>query len=291
MKVLIIDNANHKRGKELRRLITKKYPSIEILTTTDPEGIPGAVDYVIKNKINLLISSGGDGSINHLINEVMTRKEKLTKKILFAVLPCGKANDLARRLNLPQNFDKALSKILNGKRKKLDLVKVNNKYFITGGGFGLPSEVIEEKNRSNFSDYWGDKVYLFEVLKLFLFGYDGIMKIKIGDQIYENVMLFSVMNQPFIGKRFFLNPDAKQNDGFFDTCIINKGKNTLSELLMLNKVINKEHKNYSWAKIDRIKDLEVTFDKERYFMADGELLEYSNKFKFSIVPEAISFRY
>jgi diacylglycerol kinase (ATP) len=289
MKALIIDNINHKRGKELRELVAKKYHSIEILTTADPEGIPEAVDYAIKKNIGLLISSGGDGSINHLINEVMKRKENLRKNILFAVLPCGKANDLARKLDIPKNLDNALNKILNGVKKKIDVIKVNNKYFITGGGFGLPSEVIKEKDKASFLDYIGDKIYFLAVLKLFLFGYNGISQIKSNNQIHKNLMLYAIMNQPFIGKRFFLSPTAKENDGFFDVCIIEKGRNSLAEMLMLNKVLHKKHSNFNWAKLFKTKKLSVILNKKEYFMADGELLEFANKFNFSIIPRAITF--
>ena len=62
----------------------------------------------------------------------------------------------------------------------------------------------------------GDKIYYFAVLKLFFRGYKGINKLKSSNSVYNNLMLYSIMNQQFIGKRFFLSPMAKDDDGLFE---------------------------------------------------------------------------
>jgi diacylglycerol kinase (ATP) len=288
MKALIIDNASHKKSKKLIKIL-KKYLSIELLTTKDPEGISSVVDYALNNGFKLIISSGGDGTINHLINEMMTRKEDVRKNIFLSVLPCGKANDLARGLGIPKNLDKAIKQILSGRKINPDLIKVNKKYFITGGGFGLPAEVIWEKERSFICRNLGDKAYLYAVLKLIIFGYKEVKNLNFSKINYENIMLFSVMNQEFIGKRFYLTPSANNRDGFLDFCIIKKGKNFIIEFLRLLKVLKKNHLKCDWANFYKRKKLKVSFSKKEYFMADGEILDFSDKFYFSVISNQLTF--
>lgn len=288
MKTLVIANITHKKSEKLEKILRNKYPNIEIITNSKEE-IPNTIDYAIKNKIELIISAGGDGSINLLINEVMKRNKKVQKQFTFAVIPLGKANDLARKLNIPLNFKKAIAKILSGKKDNLDLIKVNKKYFITGGGFGLPKEVVIEKERYPQLSFLKDKIYLFNVIKIIFKGYKGTKKIYFNYKNYDNLMLFSVMNQNFIGKRFFLSPNAKNNDGLLDVCIIDRPNNLLKQIYMLIKVINKKHVNLNWAKHLKLKKLSVLFEKKEHFMADGELLDSSDKFDFSVMPKAITF--
>jgi diacylglycerol kinase (ATP) len=289
MKTIIINNICNRRTHELTKLLKVKYPSIEILTTEDPSGIPESLDYAIRNKVELLISSGGDGTLNHLINEIMKRKESVRNNLLLGVLPCGKANDMARELDIPGDLDRALKKIIFGVKKNIDLIKVNNKYFITGGGFGLPVEIIKEKDKISFSNYMGEKVYFYSVLKLFSSIYRGIDKLKANKRTMNNLMLYAIMNQSFVGKRFHLSPLAKNDDGYFDICVIKRGKSRLGDIIMLKKVMQKKHVRSNGVKVYRTKNISINFDKKEYFMADGELIDLSKKFNFSIMSKALTF--
>jgi hypothetical protein len=61
----------------------------------------------------------------------------------------------------------------------------NKKYFITGGGFGLPAEVIKEKEKLTY--FKKDYVYLYSVLKTFFKGYKGL-NVNIGGTKKEDLM-------------------------------------------------------------------------------------------------------
>jgi len=288
MRALIIDNTKHKKTDELRTL-KNRHSDIEIITTSNSGEIPGAINYAIKNKIKLIISSGGDGSLNCLVNDVMKLDKKKREKLIISVLPCGKANDLATRLGMPKNLERAFEKIMTGHPKKIDLITVNDKYFVTGGGLGVASEVIKENNKKLLPEFLHEKIYMIIVLKLFIGGYEGVTRAKIGDKEYKDLMIISIMNQPFIGKKFFLSPEAREDDSFFDLCTIKGSRNALRNLYSLNKIVRKKLPLYSWAKISKHKNLSISLDRKHHFMGDGELLSYSDKFDLSVVPKAITF--
>ncbi len=286
MKILVIDNSRSKR-KSLNKSMNN-FNDLEVKEIESFDDIPKLLDYALNNNFELVIAAGGDGTMNRVINEAMNLKKPYRDRLMFSTLPCGKANDLARRFNLSKNYNKSLNKILIGKRVKLDIIQVNNKYFITGGGFGLPVQVIKETERLNYLKT--DKVYLYAVLKILLKGYNKL-NLEIDGKREKDLMLLSIMNQPFIGKRFHLTPNSKINDGYFNICAIKKGHSCFKDILVLQKVIKKSHLNKEWSKFDKLKKVNIKLDKEDYFIGDGELLEYSNNFNFKIIPQALNFIY
>lgn len=290
METILIDNiSNKKESENLKTLISNNYPKIKVYKSNGFIHIPKILDKAISKNLKIIISAGGDGTINSIINSLMKFNKEKIKNINLSVLHGGKANDLAIILKIPKDTNEALNQILKGKSKKIDLIKVNKKYFITGGGFGLPAHIIKLKNKGSIFSFMKEGFYLFLVLKSFLVGYEGVKDIKINNINKENLMLVSVMNQNFIGKRFFLNPEAKNDDGFLNISLINDSFNIFKRFYRLNKVIHKNHKNYNWSEFMKFKKLRIRLDKETYFMADGELLELSKDFSFSIVPKALSF--
>src|SRR3989338_2263183 len=85
------------------------------------------------------IICGGDGTINKFVNEYQKLPLIKRKGINLGIVPCGRANDLALSLNIPFNIKKAFGVIKKRKTKSIDIIKVNNSYFITGGVLGLPT--------------------------------------------------------------------------------------------------------------------------------------------------------
>jgi len=249
MKVIIIDNlSSNKNKKELYKVVKEKYSTkIKIIKTKNSTEVLEILKYSLENKIKTIISVGGDGTINNLINCVMKLDKKDREKLNLSVLQYGKANDLANRLGISKSPHNALKQILIGNRRKQDIIKVNEKYFITGGGFGLLSDIVEEKDKKKNLGFMKDKLYLMLLLRSFFFGYDKIKEVKINNLQKKNLSLIAIMNQQFIGKRFFLTPQAKENDGFFDLCLIKEPFNFIKRFYILNKIIKKQHTNFNWA--------------------------------------------
>lgn len=287
MKVLIINNLNSNK-KDLS-WIRESYPFVEIINTKNKKQLSLALNYSFKNNFKLIIACGGDGTINFLINKLMNYDKKKRKQIVLSVLPSGSANDLAKILNIPSNPKKAIKKIIFGKKICLDLIKVNKKYFITGGGFGLPVDVVRETEKSLLKKFLRDKIYFFEVTKIILKGCNSVNKIKIPVLPFNELITLSIMNQPYIGRRFFLAPEAKNNDGLFDVCVIKKGRNFLFDFFSLFNIIRKKHINYDFVSVFKTKKLKIIFNNKRYFMGDGEILDFSKKFYFTILKKEICF--
>ena len=97
---------------------------------------------------DLVIVHGGDGSINEVVNGVMTRPEG---RPLIAVIPGGGANVLARALGLPLDAAAAIRQVREaveaGRHRTIGLGLADDRYFTFSAGLGWDAEVVREVDR------------------------------------------------------------------------------------------------------------------------------------------------
>jgi len=248
---------------------------------------------LIKEKVTQgykdFIICGGDGTINKFINEYQKLPLNKRKSINVGIVPCGRANDLALSLDIPFNIKKAFEVIKKRKTRSVDLIKVNNSYFITGGGLGLPAEIIRDVNKlskniftKTIKKILGESIYLWITLKKFIFGYKEIEDIK------SKLLAIYILNQPFIGKNFNIAPEAKNNDGYFDAKFVKIPPTFLSKFKTLSKGSKGEIDQLNWVIKKKEKKLVIELREPSYFMGDGELFEKGKKFNIEIISNAIN---
>ncbi len=133
--VLVINNSNagRKKAAKYKKLVIQfllrkncSFKTIEIskLTSTDFEDF------------DTVFAIGGDGTVNKVIPYIVN-----TDKVL-GIIPCGTANLLAAKLNIPTNPKKALEIINHSVIKNVDVLKVQDKYSVLRLGLGYDSDII-----------------------------------------------------------------------------------------------------------------------------------------------------
>jgi diacylglycerol kinase family enzyme len=106
-------------------------------------------------RADIVIVLGGDGSINEVVNGVMSRAEPVeagsASKPLIAVIPGGGANVLARGLGLPVDTAAAIRRVREviaaGRYRTMGLGLAADRYFTFSAGLGLDAEVVREVDR------------------------------------------------------------------------------------------------------------------------------------------------
>jgi len=271
----------------------KSFKSNDVINYLNSKGLNYELSYNKEDMENLLnkieegykkfVICGGDGTINKFINAFMKIPEGFRKRISVGIIPCGRANDLARAIKIPINVEKAFNVIEENGTKKIDLIKVNNSYFITGGGLGLPAEIVNDvDNIKLIKRIFGESIYFWITLKKFIFGYRGIEEIK------NRLLAIYVLNQSFIGKRFDIAPEAKNNDGYLDVKIVKMPPTFLSNFKTLSYGSKGKIDELYWVIKKKTKNLIINLKEPSYFMGDGELLEKSKQFTIEVVPEGIN---
>jgi diacylglycerol kinase (ATP) len=92
----------------------------------------------VNDNFDVVIAAGGDGTINEVVQGLAG------SKTVLAILPVGTTNVLARELNIPLNFQDALTVIPEGDIIQMDLGLINNRYFILMVGIGFDAQLVNE---------------------------------------------------------------------------------------------------------------------------------------------------
>ncbi len=103
----------------------------------------------------LVIVLGGDGSINEVINGVMSRGEdegtEGSEPPLIAVIPGGGGNVFAQALGLPANAAAAIRRVREviaaRSYRTIGLGLAGDRYFTFSAGLGMDAEVVREVDR------------------------------------------------------------------------------------------------------------------------------------------------
>ncbi len=104
----------------------------------------GSIENYLIEKVDdlntdMIIVSGGDGTVNECVNGMM--KKKLN--IPLAILPLGTANDFAHTLEIPSKLPLALDLIAHNDLRYIDVGKANDKFFINVCSMGALSAVSQ----------------------------------------------------------------------------------------------------------------------------------------------------
>ena len=125
---------------------------VEVCVTESPSHMASCIENY-REKKGVLIVAGGDGTISSALESIYKSEQTL------AILPMGTANDLARSLGISHDVVAAAQAIVNDKRERINLAKVNHSYFVNVAHVGLGVEVTRELT-SEMKKYFGVFAYL-----------------------------------------------------------------------------------------------------------------------------------
>lgn len=182
-----------------------------------------------------IIASGGDGTLNHVINAMI----KNNINIPIGILPAGTANDFANHLNIPKNLIDACNVISNGKTTEFDLGKINDRYFVNVAAAGLLTDVSQKIN-INVKNTLGKMAYYLKGIEQIPNFKPIPVKIKYENkEIKELLFLFVILNGATAGG-FKLAPDSNAFDENLNLVAI-KACNVVDLFNLFIKMLMGEH--------------------------------------------------
>ena len=254
------------------------------------------LDQDVENKVDAVLSVGGDGTVHSIIQKLAGTD------IGLLVVPGGAANDFARVMGTSSNIKKITQTIRLNTRKKIDLININGTYMATNGGLGFAADValeIDELRKSypNFKKIMklsGKNIYSLFLAKKMLKKEIISYKFKIASKEFNEVImapLVLVNNQPMLAGSFEVAPNTNQQDGTFNIMIL-KHQNRIELISCLLKILNgnfpHEDKNLiTFETQDAQIDL-LDGTGNISFFGDGEIFEKTNSWKIKCIPGALN---
>ena len=213
-----------KQAPKIKRILDKSARDYELLMTTGP-GDALAMAHDLSIGVNdITVAAGGDGTCNEVINGLLTRP-KGKEPPLFGILPIGRGNDFSSTPGIPENLEKALGILIEGRLSSLDAGFVkggffpNGRYFVNGVGIGFDTKVgfdaAKMKIKSGFAYMLG------AIINLIRFEPAPVIQIRYDDnETTLPAVIVSIVNGRRMGGSFYMGPNAILDDGKLDICYV-----------------------------------------------------------------------
>jgi len=259
-----------KTGKKISKLVTSlnehKF-DYEIELTKAPQHAIQLTQDAIEKRITNIVAVGGDGTLNEVVNGIMLSGK--SENVNLGIVPEGGGNDFALNFKLSSNIDKAVDLLRKFKIRKIDIGKIEDKYFINALGIGFDARVAIVSNKIKYLN--GLPRYLLAVIKALVTLKMVEADIKMDTGTIKNpFLLLSIGNGLSTGGGFLLTPEARTDDGLLDLCLINKA-NRRRVLSLLPSAIKGKHLKEPEVVIHQSQKIEVTTNKPLPIYYDGEL--------------------
>jgi diacylglycerol kinase (ATP) len=235
-------------------------------------------------KYDLIVCSGGDGTLNEVISAVMTH---CMAKPKIGYIPAGSTNDFAKSLGIPKDMVKAAKLISNDNSFLCDIGVMNGRFFNYVAAFGAFTDV-SYKTPQSMKNVLGHQAYIVESLKSLSKIKAYNMKVTCNDiTITGNYIYGMVANSKSVGgMKGITGKNILLDDGLFEVILVREAKNPL-ELQQI--VAGLFSKNQDSPMVDRFKASKVIFesDKSISWTLDGEYADDHQLVEIDVCPKAI----
>ncbi|BCU52735.1 diacylglycerol kinase (ATP) [Staphylococcus auricularis] len=219
----------------------------------------------LKENYDILIAAGGDGTLNEVVNGIAERPNRPK----LGVIPMGTVNDFGRALHLPTDILKAIDTIIEGYTARVDIGKMNSRYFINLAAGGKLTEVSYE-TPSKLKSIVGPFAYYIKGFEMLPQMNAIDLRIEYDEEVFqgEALLFFLGLTNSMAGFEKLV-PDAKLNDGYFTLLIVEKAN--LAELGHIMTLASRgEHVKHPKVVYKKAKSINISSFSELQLNVDGE---------------------
>ncbi|NOS91223.1 MAG: diacylglycerol kinase family lipid kinase [Cyclobacteriaceae bacterium] len=227
-----------------------------------------------------IISCGGDGTLNQVLNGMLSDGfENLPK---LAILPLGSGNDFAGSCSLQLERQQLISLLEKNNPIATDVGKIIcndlsgtpiKKYFLNVASVGMGPATVERMEK--LPRWMGsDLRYLAAILHTFFTHRPTHLSIKTESWNWAGkARVWAMANGQSFGNRIYIAPQSTPNDGIFDTFLASDVP-LLKFLIYLQQLKGKKNINDSKIQYNQGRYFEMTASQNLAIEADGEIQGY-----------------
>ena len=235
----------------------------------------------LEDDIDLVISAGGDGTLNEVVTGNVARDKRLT----IANLPMGTTNDVGNMYGLNKDMFKNLELLLDGKAKKIDICYINETPFVYVACLGDYIDMTYNTPRELKKKY-GKLAYIMYGLRQLRNKINRYnIKYKIDGVEHEGKYSFIfITNSSRVAGVNDIYYDVKLDDNMFEVAMADV-KNKKDMIKMFFLINNMDVKDIPDITYYQTKDFEIEFldPPKTSWCIDGEEYKSSQlNFKFKV---------
>jgi diacylglycerol kinase (ATP) len=152
MSIKIIHNpyparwTSQQRKPEMIAALDQVGLKYDLDTTEGPGHAIELAAQAVRDGYDTILAAGGDGTLGEVVNGIIKGAGDSSLPN-FGVLPLGTANDLVYNLKLPNDIQGMAEVIARGYTRKIDVCKVNDRYFVNNAGIGLEPYITVQQQK------------------------------------------------------------------------------------------------------------------------------------------------
>jgi diacylglycerol kinase (ATP) len=259
----------------------------DLVVSDRPGHIVELAEQAARAGFSPIIAAGGDGTIGETVNG-LARAAANENMLLgpLGILPLGTANDLAYILKVPLDLKEAAKLIKTGNTKRMDVGRVNDRYFANNSAAGLEPYVTTKQVRITWIS--GILRYLVAAVWAIMERPKWSAHIQWDDGEYIGpISLVTIGNGPRSGGVFYMIPHADPFDGKL-TFVHGYRSSRRSMLATLPKAMKPDAGSY--VELDGMVEVKATWikihlDNPSPAHTDGELFSQAiQDLEYSIYP-------
>ena len=255
--------------KIIKKMLQKSGSNVQIFYT---EKKYDAKDFTIEScngSTDLIISVGGDGTLNEVINGLMVSE----RQVPLAIYPTGTVNDFATYFQISTKVQNFFDMIQKQQEKLVDVGKANDHFFINVAAGGAITEVAH-KASSESKSILGRMAYILEGARDFpnqIFKPTTVRLTIDGETEEKEILFLLVANTRYVGGFKQLMNRAKTDDGKLDLLLVEKIP--IKDFInIFVKAINGSHLSHPMVYYKYVEALEIQADPAMEMDVDGEYL-------------------
>ncbi|MBN2639216.1 MAG: YegS/Rv2252/BmrU family lipid kinase [Bacteroidales bacterium] len=230
----------------------------------------------IKNKIQIIVAVGGDGTINEVASQMIGSESVL------GIIPLGSGNGLARHLGIPRIIPRAIRLINKFNFTSIDTATLNGIPFISIAGVGFDAKVARLFSKSQKRGFF---TYAHLITNHFINyrpkNYE--LHFEDGKVIKRKALFISFANSNQFGYNTAIAPNAMLRDGKLDVCIVQK-PNFFELPIIANLLLLRAIDKSQYVETIRSSKFIIRQKRNRWINIDGEARKINKKIEVEVKP-------
>jgi YegS/Rv2252/BmrU family lipid kinase len=252
----------------------------------------------LREGCNLIISVGGDGTVNEVVNGFLDDSGTLNSQAAVAVIPCGSGGDFRRSVGLDGSLPNAVAAVLAGETRELDVGRLAcrsltgepiERLFINIASLGLSARVNHLMRRQP-SCLGGSVRFFLATLQALLSHRNERVEFEVDGEPLPALVLntAAVANGRFFGGGMQIAPRALLNDRLLDLVIL--GEVGLRDFLLWGpRFYRGKHLSHPLIQYRAVSTVSASGPAQVLVEVDGETIG-TVPATFSLLPRALRVR-
>lgn len=260
-------NRRERRYQQLLNLLRQNGHQLTIFKTNEPGDGTREAQRALEEGCEALLTVGGDGTINEVIQALAGTG------IPLAVYPAGTTNVWCKQIGVSANPKEVVKTINAGICRKVDLGKLEGRYFLLMVGVGLDGEItraIDLKLKKRV----GKIAYALAALRLGLFFRPGTAKIRLHlaedtPKVLELKTALVIVTNTERYAIMKLAREARMDDGLLEVLAF-KEKNFWSRFSRAFSIVLSQTERDKQVKRFRVRQVQIEMERSVALQVDGD---------------------